>query len=130
METTSNKIKLIIEGLCTANYLRKKVSFILDSHFTLGIQLDKELINQLTIGIELIKVVEFEFSKLMNLICLNIPIFNRALLFPIQDILKKVAEKAQKKYKDGKSTNEQLYKDALSASNIFYQCTIGIKISH
>ena len=127
LETTSNKIKLIIEGLCTANYLRKKVSFILDSHFTLGIQLDKELINQLTIGIELIKVVEFEFSKLMNLICLNIPIFNRALLFPIQDILKKVAEKAQKKYKDGKSTNEQLYKDALSASSIFYTCTQSVQ---
>jgi WASH complex subunit 7 len=127
LETTSNKIKLIIEGLCTANYLRKKVSFILDSHFTLGIQLDKELINRLTIGIELIKVVEFEFSKLMNLICLNIPIFNRALLFPIQDILKKVAEKAQKKYKDGKSTNEQLYKDALSASSIFYTCTQSVQ---
>ena len=127
LETISNKIKLIIEGLCTANYLRKKVSFILDSHFTLGIQLDKELINQLTIGIELIKVVEFEFSKLMNLICLNIPIFNRALLFPIQDILKKVAEKAQKKYKDGKSTNEQLYKDALSASSIFYTCTQSVQ---
>lgn len=127
LETTSNKIKLIIEGLCTANYLRKNVSFILDSHFTLGIQLDKELINQLTIGIELIKVVEFEFSKLMNLICLNIPIFNRALLFPIQDILKKVAEKAQKKYKDGKSTNEQLYKDALSASSIFYTCTQSVQ---
>ena len=127
LETTSNKIKLIIEGLCTANYLRKNVSFILDSHFTLGIQLSKELINQLTIGIELIKVVEFEFSKLMNLICLNIPIFNRALLFPIQDILKKVAEKAQKKYKDGKSTNEQLYKDALSASSIFYTCTQSVQ---
>ena len=127
LETTSNKIKLIIEGLCTANYLRKKVSFILDSHFTLGIELSKELINQLTIGIELIKVVEFEFSKLMNLICLNIPIFNRALLFPIQDILKKVAEKAQKKYKDGKSTNEQLYKDALSASSIFYTCTQSVQ---
>ena len=127
LETTSNKIKLIIEGLCTANYLRKKVSFILDSHFTLGIELSKEIINQLTIGIELIKVVEFEFSKLMNLICLNIPIFNRALLFPIQDILKKVAEKAQKKYKDGKSTNEQLYKDALSASSIFYTCTQSVQ---
>jgi WASH complex subunit 7 len=127
LETTSNKIKLIIEGLCTANYLRKKVSFILDSHFTLGIEVSKELINQLTIGIELIKVVEFEFSKLMNLICLNIPIFNRALLFPIQDILKKVAEKAQKKYKDGKSTNEQLYKDALSASSIFYTCTQSVQ---
>ena len=35
MENASNKIKLIIEGLCTANYLRKNVAFILDSHFNL-----------------------------------------------------------------------------------------------
>ena len=122
MENASNKIKLIIEGLCTANYLRKNVAFILDSHFNLGIKLDEELINQITIGLELIKVVELEFSKLMNLICLNIPIFNRALLSPIQDVLKKVAQKAEKKYKDGKSTNEQLYKDALLASSLFYTC--------
>ena len=125
MENTSNKIKLIIEGLCTANYLRKNVAFILDSHFNLGMKLDKDLINQLTIGLELIKVVEFEFSKLMNLISLNIPIFNRALLSPIQDALKKVAQKAEKKYKDGKSTNEQLYKDALSAASLFYTCAQG-----
>ena len=125
MENTSNKIKLIIEGLCTANYLRKNVAFILDSHFTLGMKLDNDLINQLTIGLELIKVVEFEFSKLMNLISLNIPIFNRALLSPIQDTLKKVAQKAEKKYKDGKSTNEQLYKDALSAASLFYTCAQG-----
>ena len=127
LENTTKKIKLIIEGLCTANYLRNNISFILDSHFNLGIQIDPELINQITSGLELIKVVEFEFSKLMNLLCLNIPIFTRTLLAPIQDILKKVALFANKKYKDGKSSNEQLYKDALSASNIFYQCTQAIQ---
>ena len=127
MEITTNKIKLILEGLCQANLLKNNISFILDSHFNLGIQLDGDLINQITIGLELIKVVEFEFSKLMNLISLNIPIFNRTLLYPIQDILKKVGEKAQKKYKGSKSANEQLYKDALSASSIFYSCTQSIQ---
>ena len=120
---TTKKIKLIIEGLCIANYLRNHISYLLDSHFTLGIQLDNELINQITSGLELIKVVEFEFSKLMNLICLNIPIFTRTLLYPIEDILKKIAEKAQKKVNNGKSSNEQLYKDALYASSLFYTCT-------
>ena len=127
IENTIKKIKLVIEGLCIANYLRSSISFILDSHFTLGIQLDDELINQMTSGFELIKVVEFEYYKLMNLICQNIPLFNRVLLSPIQDILKKIAEKAQKRYKDGKSSNEQLYKDALSASSIFYTCTQAIQ---
>ena len=126
-EITINKIKLIVGGLCQANSLKNNISFILDSHFNLSIQLDEDLINQITIGLELIKVIELEFSKLMNLISLNIPIFNRTLLYPIQDILKKVGEKAQKKYKDGKSTNEQLYKDALSASSIFHSCTQNIQ---
>ena len=126
-ENCTNKIKLIIEGLCTANYLKHNIAFILDAHFSLGMGLDGELINQITSGLELIKVVEFEFSKLMNLICLNIPILTRFLLSPIQDILKKIAEKSQIKYKGGKSSNEQLYKDALSACSIFYTCTQGIQ---
>ena len=71
-ENTSKKIKLIIEGLCTANYLRRNISFILDSHLHFSIQLDEEIINEIISGLELIKVIEFEFSKLMNLISLNI----------------------------------------------------------
>ena len=122
-ESCTKKIKLIIDGLCTANYLKNNIAFILDSHYSLGIGLDEELINQITSGLELIKVVEFEFSKMMNLISLNIPLLTRSLLTPIQAIIKKVAEKAQIKYKNGKSTNEQLYKDALSACSIFYTCT-------
>ena len=127
MENTINKIKLIIEGICTANYLRNYISFILDSHFSLGIQLDNNLINQLTIGLELIKVVEFEYSKLMNLISLNIPIMIRILLSKIQEILKKVGEKAQRKVNDGVSSNEQLYKDVLIASMIFHTCTQAVQ---
>ena len=126
-ENTSKKIKLIIEGLCTANYLRRNISFILDSHLHFDIQLDEEIINEIISGLELIKVIEFEFSKLMNLISLNIPLLTRTLLYPIQDAIQGVAKKANKKVNDGKSTNEQLYKDALTASDIFYLCSKGIQ---
>ena len=126
-ENTSKKIKLIIEGLCTANYLRRNISFILDSHLHFNIQLDEEIINEIISGLELIKVIEFEFSKLMNLISLNIPLLTRTLLYPIQDAIQEVAKKANKKVNDGKSTNEQLYKDALTASDIFYLCSKGIQ---
>ncbi len=127
IDNATRKAKLIIEGLCMANYLRKNISNILETHLYYGIQLTQDLIVSLTSGLELIKVVESEFTKLMAPIGLNINIINRALLDPIQTCLKKVAEKAQKKYKDGKSTNEQLYKDALSATTIFFSCSQAVQ---
>ena len=127
IDNATRKAKLIIEGLCMANYLRKNISNILETHLYFGIQLTPDLVVSLTSGLELIKVVESEFTKLMAPIGLNINIINRALLDPIQTCLKKVAEKAQKKYKDGKSTNEQLYKDALSATTIFFSCSQAVQ---
>ena len=56
----------------------------------------------------------------MNFIGLNLNIINLAFLEPIQNILKKIAEEAQRKYHDGKSSNEQLYRDALFATTIFF----------
>ena len=56
----------------------------------------------------------------MYFIGLNLNIINHTLLDPIQNILKKVAEKAQRKYNDGKSSDEQLYRDALIATTIFF----------
>ena len=127
IDNATRKAKLIIEGLCMANYLRKNISNILEKHLYYDIQLTPDLVVSLTSGLELIKVVESEFTKLMAPIGLNINIINRALLDPIQTCLKKVAEKAQKKYKDGKSTNEQLYKDALSATTIFFSCSQAVQ---
>ena len=126
-ENAKSKSKIIIEGLCRANYLRKNIFNILETHLNYSIQLTPELIESITSGLELIKVIEVEFNKLMKIIGLNLNILNRALLEPIQDILKKAAEKAQKKYRDGKSTNEQLYKDALSALTIYYNCSQAVQ---
>ena len=127
IEYGNKKAKLIIKGLCLANYLRKKVSNILETHLNYYIPLSSDVINLLTTGLELIKVIESEFSKLMHFIGLNLNIINRALLDPIQNILKKVAEKAQKKDSDGKSLNEQIYKDVLSATSIFFTCSQAVQ---
>ena len=127
IQNGDNKAKFIIEGLCHAYYLHKKLSHILETHLNYNIQLTPDLINSLTSGLELIKVVESEFSKLMHLIGLNLNIMNRALLEPVQNILKKAAEKSQKKYRDGKSTNEQLYIDALAAITIFFNCSQAVQ---
>ena len=99
----------------------------METHLNLDIQLTQELINSITSGLELIKVIESEFNKLMSMIGLNLNLLNRALLGPIQVILKKVAEIAQKKVKDGKSTNEELYRNALSGCTIFYACSQAVQ---
>ena len=127
IEYGNKKAKLIIKGLCLANYLRKKVSNILETHLNYNIPLSTNVINSLTTGFELIKVIESEFRKLMHFIGLNLNIINRALLAPIQNILKKVAEKAQKMLRDGKSLNWQLYKDVLSATSIFSTCSQAVQ---
>ena len=127
IDNGNNKAKFIIEGLCHANYLHKKLSHILETHLNYNIQLTPDLINSITSGFELIKVIESEFNKLMHFIALNLSIINRALLDPIQTLLRKVAERAQKKYRDGKSSNEQLYKDALSATTLFFNCSQAVQ---
>ena len=127
MDNENNKIKLIIEGLCIANYFRKNICWVLSIHLDQGIVITSEIIDSITSGLEIIKTIENEFKKLLPLISLNLNSMNRTLLNPIQDIIKKVAERAQKKYKDGKSTNEQLYKDALSATAIFFTCTQAVQ---
>ena len=123
LDNANAKIKLIIEGLSIANYFRKNICWVLYVHLDQGIEIKSDLIDSITSGLEIIKTIENEFKKLMPLISLNLNIMNRTLLNPIQEILKKVAERAQKKYRDGKSSNEQLYKDALSATAIFYSCS-------
>ena len=127
IDNGNKKAKLVLKGLFYANYLRKTVSNILETHLNYGISLSQELINSLISGIELVKVVESEFTKLMHFIGLNLNIINRALLVPIQDIIKKVEEKAQKKYRDGISSNLQLYKDALFATSIIFNCSQAVQ---
>ena len=127
IDNGNNKAKLIIEGLCYANYLRKTVSNILETHLNYNIELTHNLVNLLISGLESIKIIESEFSKLMNLFGLNLNIINRALLEQIQKILEKVEIKIQKKYLDGKSPNEQLYKDVLSAISIFLDCSQAVQ---
>ena len=62
---TKQRVNFIITGLSLSNYLRRTISNILDIHLNNGIDISPDLISQLTIGIELIKVIEFQFYKIM-----------------------------------------------------------------
>ena len=59
------RMKFIMSGLSLANFLRRTVYSILDIHLNNSIQISPELISYITTGIELIKVVEAQFYKIM-----------------------------------------------------------------
>ena len=81
-----------------------------------------DLLPTLTTGIELMKVIQCEFNRLMPYIALDMNVINRTLVAPIQDLLKKTIEKLQIQLtsKKGKSTHEAYYRDALTAAQIFF----------
>ena len=86
-----------MNGLSLANYLKRIISNILETHLNNGINTPTDLIGQLTTGLELIKVVEAEFYKILPKIAQNLNIMNRTLLEPIQEPLKKIQESITKK---------------------------------
>ena len=125
IDKTNQRYKFIMSGLSLANYLRKTVSNIFEVHLNNGLNITPELIGYLTSGIELIKVVESEFYKILPKIAQNLNVMNRALLNPIQEILSKIQESILKKLKE-KSPHSALFKDQLSACKILYNCCIAV----
>ena len=125
VEKTNQRYKFIMNGLSLANYLRRTVFNILNVHLNNGLNITPELIGYLTTGLELIKVVEAEFYKILPKIAQNLNVMNRILVEPIQEPLKKIQESINKKFKE-KSPHGALFKDQLSAANIIFICSHAI----
>ena len=125
IDKTNQRYKFIMNGLSLANYLRKTISNILDIHLNNSLNITPELIGYLTTGLELIKVIEAEFYKIMPKIAHNLNIMNRSLLEPIQEPLKRIQEAINKKFKE-KSPYSALFKDQLCAVKILFNCTQAI----
>ena len=122
VKRSNDRIKLIINGITLANQLRLNISYILETHVLDQIEMKPDLLPTLTTGIELMKVIQCEFNRLMPYIALDMNVINRTLVAPIQDLLKKTIEKLQIQLtsKKGKSTHEAYYRDALTAAQIFF----------
>ena len=119
------RINLIIQGLSLSNYLRQNIFTILDVHLSRGLKLSPILIGYLTSGIELIKVVEAEFYKVLPKIAQNLNMMNRVLLGAIQNPLKKLQEFLNIKFKE-KNQFVYLYMDQLTAMKILSNCISAI----
>ena len=124
-EKTNQKYKFIMNGLSLAYYLKRTISNILETHLNNGISTPTDLISQLTTGLELIKVIEAEFYKILPKIAQNLNIMNRTLLEPIHEPLKRIQETINQKLKE-KSQNHALFKDQLSAVKILFNCSQAI----
>ena len=116
------RIKLILNGLALANSLRLTISNVLETHVLHQKEMKPDLLPTLTTGIELMKVIQCEFNRMMPYIAVDMNVINRTLIAPIQDILRKVINKLNDRLtsKKGKSDHEQFYKDVLTASQMFY----------
>ena len=125
IEKTNQRYKFIMNGLSLANYLRKTVSNILETHLNNSLNITPDLISYLTTGLELIKVIEAEFYKILPKIAQNLNVMNRSLLEPIQAPLKKIQEAINKKFKE-KTQYTDLFKDQLCATKILFSCSQSI----
>ena len=120
---TGQRKTFIIQGLSLSNYLRRTISNILDIHLSNGLKITPDLISQLTTGIELIKVIEAQFYKIMPKIAQNLNVMNRVSLESIQIPLKKAKEMINSKFKiKNQSQNIYLFNDQIAAITILGNC--------
>ena len=124
VEKTNNRIKLILNGLSTSNLIKRKIQYILNVAFIYQKNLSTEIINYITTGLELIKVIKSEFDRILPYIAINLNVMNRAILANIQSILTKIHDKLSPQI-NKKSNIDVSIKDQLNASVIFYTVTQG-----
>ena len=124
---TGQRITFIIQGLSISNYLRRIISNILEIHLNNGLNITPDLISQLTIGIELIKVIEAQFYKIMPKIAQNLNVMNRILFETIQKPLPKLKEMINSSFSNKKQNQfYHLFTDQISAINILNNCCTTI----
>ena len=131
LQTNVNqKVNFIVGGLSLSNYLRRIISNILDVHLNNGLNITPILISHLTTGIELIKVIEAQFYKIMPKIAQNLNLINRVLLESILKALKKTQDILTVKLQDKNvGPNIYLFTDQLSALKIIQKCCGAIPSS-
>ena len=122
VEKNLERIKLIINGIALANYINKTILYLLDAHMLLEVSTNQSLLYNLTIGFELIKVIQTEFNRLIPLIAINLSVINRSLLSQIQNLLKVVKVKIQSKLTQ-KTSKKMYYEFMNDVVKIFeYNC--------
>ena len=100
------QIEKIEYGINLSKNLNNKIKYILEGHVYLDENLSVSLIYSITTGLELIKVIQSEYNKLMPLIAQNLTTENRVLLSKIQAIVKEKIEFSNDKIK---SNSKKLY---------------------
>ena len=112
---------VIKNGLLLSTYIKKKIKYILESHVILEKGLSRELIKDITTGLELIKVIQTEFDRLIPIIAKRLIIQNRILLSNIQNIIKPKIDMIKSKLNNTKKN--EYYTFMKDISRIFnYNC--------
>lgn len=115
---TKERVKLILNGISLGNYIRRTISNILESHVSLNRAMKENEIPLLTTAIELLKIIEHQFNKMLPYIALELNIMNRSLLRSVQVLLENFNKIIDDKVAKGKSANTSFYKYAYGASSL------------
>ena len=102
-----DRVKFLINGLALANYINKTILYILDAHILLEVGFHPNLFKTITLGLELIKVIQTEFNRLIPLVSINLSLINRSLINQVQNLLKLSLPKIQGKMI--KNSSKKLY---------------------
>ena len=121
-EKSKDNVKIILNGISLANFIRRTIVYTLESHVSLQKATTEEEIVLFTTGIELLKVIEHQYYKMMPYIALEINILNRSLMEVVQDMIKKFKVIIDKK-KDSKSDNKKFYYATNQAYELLFNNT-------
>jgi WASH complex subunit 7 len=100
----NHRLKLLVNGVVLAYQIKNNLTFCLNTHLSQAIDLSGELIAPICTCLELLKVIEFQFTKLRTSIALSMNMMFRVTAYQIKTIL----EEVEKKY--FKSGNLDSYK--------------------
>ena len=113
--------EIIENGLSLSNYIKKKIKYILESHVLLEKGLSRDLIKDITTGLELIKAIQTEFNRIIPILAKRLIIQNRILLSNIQIIVKPKIDIIKNKLNNTKKN--EYYNFMKDISRIFnYNC--------
>ncbi|MCQ2817532.1 MAG: hypothetical protein MJ252_09740 [archaeon] len=123
-EKNEHKMINILNGLAIAGYLKISLSSLLNYYLGSGKAINLTMINTMCNGLEVIKVTEEEFHKIIPFIAQQMDIMNRTLFNKLQQKLKKVISDCETKRNQYKKYFDY-YTEIKEAASIMYSCTLA-----
>ncbi|MCQ2816175.1 MAG: hypothetical protein MJ252_02805 [archaeon] len=125
LDKCENKMNYILQGLSMADNLKMGISTLLEHFVFADKTITQELITNISFLIEIIKIIEEEFQKMMPYIAMDLDLLNRSIYMPAQLALKTTTVEIDRKLKETKNHTD-LYKDIKESSMLMFKCLMAV----